>query len=103
MFFTTGTSDQYIHGGTTRAIFPALNYWIDEIYAYSAGTPTFTLGEVVTSAEDTLVASTTLVAATWTKLALIKNSCSADDIYVNFTAGGAETQFKIRYHLLDMA
>ena len=100
--YTTGTTDQYIHGGTTRAIFPDANTWIDEIYAYSAGTPTFTLGDVVTTAEDTLVASTTLVANTWTKLALLKNSTTANDIYVNFTAGGAVTQFKIKYHKISL-
>jgi len=102
MFFTTGTSSQFLHGGTTRAILPASNYWIDEIYVFSAGTPTFTVGDSA-AAPATVVASTTLVASTWTKLNLLKNSTTADDIYCAITAGGAAIQFKIRYHLLDLA
>ena len=100
--YTTGSTSQYLHNGTTRAILPASNYWIDEIYAYSAGTPTFTVGDS-SAAPATVVASTTLVAATWTKLALIKNSTTADDIYCDITAGGAAIQFRVRYHLLDPA
>jgi len=108
MMWETGTVDQFIHlsttggaaPGTTRVIFPAGNYWIDEIYAWSAGTPTFQLGDSA-AAPNTLVAAVLLVASTWTKLALLKNSTTTDDIFVDFTLGGAVTKFKIKYHLLE--
>jgi len=100
MMFTTGTSSQYIAGGATRALFPSGNYWIDEIYAYSTGTPTFTMGDS-SSDKSTLVASKTLTASTWTKLSLVKNSTTADDIYVDITSGGAAIQIRVKYHLLS--
>jgi hypothetical protein len=103
MSFTTGATSQYIHGGTTRAILPPANAWIDEIYAYSTGTPTFTLGDSSTGGStDTLTDAVTLTASTWTKLVLKKNSTTADDIYVAFTADGAATQFKVRYHKINL-
>ena len=99
--FTTGTSSQYVHGGTTRAIFPVGNFWIDEIYVYSAGAPTLTMGDSA-AAPATLVASVTLTAATWTSLALLKHSTTADDLYIAFTAGGAATNVVIVGHKIKM-
>ena len=108
MMFDTGTVDQFVHflttggaaPGTTRAIFPSGNYWIDEIYLWSAGTPTLTIGDDAATAA-TVVASTTLVASTWTKVPLLKNSTDHDDLFIDFTAGGAVTKIKIKYHLIE--
>ena len=99
MMFSVTAASQCIHGNATRAIFPTGNYWIDEIYAYAATSSVFSLGDDSTPNTATLVASTTLTAATWTKLTLLKNTTFVDDIYVTFTTAVA-TQFKIKYHLL---
>ena len=94
----TLSADGYLGDTTSRACLPD-NARIDSITAYSAGTPTFTIGDDSGSAAN-VVASVTLTASTLTDLTLLKRFLTTGvdgRCYVDFTAGAAATYFTINY------